>query len=363
MDQPSALNFEMDSSAVPTPSQGMSSPKPSTPDAIADTAAMTDEAMAAASRQHPIPPASEPMQYRAIGLIEGVYTPSDDQFTRGNLKTDDDTAIDAVLLGRVLSLVKKHINLEKPHLWVVYPRTREKGYDLHAQIVGIWEPENLSKVVLDASDEESDEPEDEPDTDDDSAAASETEIAAPEEPAPKPSGLVAIPPKPPAAPVAAAPPPEEVRDPVDGYFSIRGEVLFYSEENKNLIVRIQQTSKKKDKPPKAFKLHLNGELEGKTVGYFWDFQVQREGNLLVVKESKMIGLVPPRKRKGRPEGPGNKKRPPSRKPRKPFRSGEGGPPQQAAPREGSHREAPREAPSRPIKRSNRPPREPQGEQS
>ncbi len=97
------------------------------------------------SRQLPIPPASEPKQYRAIGLIYGKYVPSDEQFTRGNLIAADDLAIDSVLLGRVMSLVKKHIDLEKPHLWVVYPRTRNKDRDLHAQIVGVWEPEKLNR--------------------------------------------------------------------------------------------------------------------------------------------------------------------------------------------------------------------------
>ncbi len=100
----------------------------------------------AALRQVPIPPASEPLQYRAIGLIRGVYEPSEEQFTRGNITTEDEIPIDAVLLGRVMSLVKKHIDLTQPHLWVVYPRTRPNNSDLHAQIVGIWEPENLNQV-------------------------------------------------------------------------------------------------------------------------------------------------------------------------------------------------------------------------
>uniref|UniRef100_A0ACD5H145 Uncharacterized protein n=1 Tax=Desertifilum tharense IPPAS B-1220 TaxID=1781255 RepID=A0ACD5H145_9CYAN len=43
-----------------------------------------------------------------------------------------------------MSLVRKHIDLEQEHLWVVYPRTREQEDNLHMQIVGVWEPENLS---------------------------------------------------------------------------------------------------------------------------------------------------------------------------------------------------------------------------
>jgi hypothetical protein len=97
----------------------------------------------------PIAPPSEPMQYRAIGLVQGTYTPDEEQFNHGNVITDDGAVIDAVLLGRVTSLVKKHIDLEKSHLWVVYPRTRrgdedsDVEQDLHIQIVGVWEPETL----------------------------------------------------------------------------------------------------------------------------------------------------------------------------------------------------------------------------
>ena len=60
-------------------------------------------------RQHPIPPVTEPMQYRAIGLVNAVYVPQDENtLTRGVLRCEDGTEIEAVLLGRVLSVVKRH---------------------------------------------------------------------------------------------------------------------------------------------------------------------------------------------------------------------------------------------------------------
>lgn len=207
------------------------------------------------TRQQPIPPASEPMQYRAIGLIQGKYQASDEQFTRGMLVTPDGTRIDAVLLGRVMSLVKKHLDLEQSHLWVVYPRTRDKNNDLHMQIVGVWEPEKLAQgESVDESVEESTQ---------DSASA-----------------------------IANSPNHE------DGYFSIRGEVLFYVPEDQRMVVKIQQLPRPGSEQGKMFKLNLNGVLPGnKSVGYFWDLQVQREDNLLVVQEGGVIGLVPPKKRK------------------------------------------------------------------
>src|SRR5689334_6494987 len=71
-----------------------------------------------ADRQQPIPPPSEPMQYRAIGLVRGRYCASDEQFTQGILLTTDGVELNAVLLGRIMSLVKNHLDLEKEHLWV-----------------------------------------------------------------------------------------------------------------------------------------------------------------------------------------------------------------------------------------------------
>ncbi len=101
---------------------------------------------AGSSRHCPIPPPSEPKQYRAIGLVRGRYVATEEQFTRGEMTTSDGTAVEAVLLGRVMSLVKNHLDLNEEHLWVVYPRTREIEQDLHLQIVGVWEPEKLQKV-------------------------------------------------------------------------------------------------------------------------------------------------------------------------------------------------------------------------
>jgi uncharacterized membrane protein YgcG len=200
--------------------------------------------------QRPIPAPSEPMQYRAIGLVRGTYTPSEEQFTRGVMLTDDGTEVEAVLLGRVMSLVKNHLALEKEHLWVVYPRTRDREGLLHLQVVGVWEPENLSQSTVD-----------------------EAEVAEPE--------------------VAYQP-----SDEVEGnQFSIRGEIVYYSEEEKKTVVKITQAVRKKqDTEPKAFKLNLEGVLPGiKTIGYFWDLSVMRVDQALTIQSGSVIAIVPPQK--------------------------------------------------------------------
>lgn len=208
-------------------------------------------------RQQPIAPPSEPMQYRAIGLVRGRYVPSDDQFNRGYLQTADGSTLDAVLLGQVMSLVKKHLDLEASHLWVVYPRTREKQAGLHIQIVGVWEPEALQ-------------------AEDGSTAVGSEGSAAPQ---------------------------------ADDYFSVRGEVMFQSPDQEYVVVRIQQSPRKTSEEPKSFKLRLEGALPTRAVGYFWDLEAQRQGNQLVIQEGQSIAMVPPKKpaqKSKRPLSAGNR---------------------------------------------------------
>jgi hypothetical protein len=217
--------------------------------------------------QRPIPAPSEPMQYRAIGLVRGAYQPSEEQFTQGSLTTQDGSVLQAVLLGRVMSLVKNHLNLEQEHLWVVYPRTREREKILHLQIVGVWEPENLTQS----------EPGD--------TEAQGEDAQREKEPGEEEQTSV---------PAVSYLPSSEL--PSDD-FSIRGEIVYYSPENKQIAVKIQQKLRKKgEEQTKEFKLNLQGTLPGtKTMGYFWDLNVVRQGQDLVVQDGTLIAIVPPRK--------------------------------------------------------------------
>ncbi|MEG4280924.1 hypothetical protein QUA62_26170 [Microcoleus sp. MON1_C1] len=247
-----------------------------------------DEDIPSVMRQHPIPPPSEPRQYRAVGLVRGRYTQSEEQFTRGMLIAADGTAIDAVLLGRVMSLVKNHLDLEQEHLWVVYPRTRQEDGNLHAQIMGVWEPETLKKPPEPSSDEENQE-------------AAEIEASG-------------------EASTASLPPSEP--DVEDGYFSIRGEVIYQSQdEEKYVIVKIKQAPRKNDDKMKFFKLKLKGDLATKAIGFFWDFHVKLKADSLMIEQANNIGALPIKKRKfppgSKPPGgfKGGGKRPFTPKPR------------------------------------------------
>ena len=225
------------------------SPQPSVQSSLPPDEATQDEATRPLAGHHPIPPPSEPMQYRAIGLVHGRYQPSEEQFNRGAIiTTEEGIHLDAVLLGQVISLVKKYLDLEQSFLWVVYPRTREKQDTLHLQVVGVWSEEGFGPMADEQKSTKSD-------------------------------------------PINAL-----VKPLQDGYFSIRGEIVFHAPERQFVIVQVQQAPRKKGDSPRHFKLQLAGTLASKTLGYFWDLQVQREGANLVIQEGTPIGLLPPKKK-------------------------------------------------------------------
>lgn len=222
----------------------------------------------------PISPPSERMQYRAIGMLKGKYIASEEQFNRGNIAVEDGTLIDAVLLGRVTSLIKKHVDLAVDHLWVVYPRTlysEENVPALHVQIVGIWEPETLNADTQPSEDESDGGPR--------YLSTAEAEAEA-------------------------------------DMFSVRGEIAKYTEEKDEIVVNIVQKSKSETaKPKRPFKLLISGKLNGRATGYFWDLQVERQEGQLVLKESKQIAVVPPKRKPKSARKEGGNRRPSAGKPR------------------------------------------------
>lgn len=238
----------VESPSVPPPLRRITPPA-NTPSVVAKPSPALEE-IPADVLNHPIPPPSEELQYRAIGLIEGQYQPSEEQFTRGILRTAEGTELDAVLLGRVMNLVRKYLKTEGSYLWVVYPRTRQGSETLHVQIMGVWAPEIMGKPAL----------------------------------------------------AESAPPL------IPDYFSIRGEVVFQSQEREVIIIKIRQAKKSLKGKDTSFKLRLIGTLPSKGVGYFWDLNVQRQGPDLAIQTATVVANVqkPQRRKKpGRPTKPGS----------------------------------------------------------
>ncbi|MEO1400025.1 MAG: hypothetical protein AAFV72_02090 [Cyanobacteria bacterium J06635_1] len=287
-------------------------------------------------RQHPISPPSEPMQYRAIGLLRGRYCPSEENFNRGYILTQDDTQVSSVLLGRVTSLVKKHLEIESNHLWVVYPRTiADEDNALSVQIVGVWEPETLGvedeeteaqeteAQEIEAQKTEAQEIEaQETEAQEAEVQSSETGVEATTEvpeaseaekadesvgaDEPESSDAAVTETKSDAKPEVPPIPSDELQS---DYFSIRGEVVKYVEDKAEIHINVLQKLRSNSKQ-RPFRLVLSGHLEGKTIGYFWDLNVERQAQHLVLTEGTQIAAVPPKKKKkgGRRGGPGGGKR-------------------------------------------------------
>ena len=63
--------------------------------------------------KNPIPKVTNQLQHRAIGIVYGKFIPiSNEQLNRGFLVDNKDEKIETVVLGKALSLLKKHIDLK-----------------------------------------------------------------------------------------------------------------------------------------------------------------------------------------------------------------------------------------------------------
>jgi len=197
-------------------------------------------------QNHPIPSVTDPLQYRAIGIVRGIYKPqNDDNFTRGALIDSKGNEIDSVLLGRVITLIRNHVSLEKPHLWVVYPRCRN-NQNLHLQITGIWEPSTLNK---DLSFKE---------------GLNQNSILK-----------------------------NDSDDLLEGddYFSIRGELIFTNPEAKEVVIKIRQKPRNQQKKAVPFKVNLKGEVPNTYLKQFISLDVRRVDYELLVEDFQIIGSL------------------------------------------------------------------------
>lgn len=196
-------------------------------------------------RPHPIPPVSEPQQYRAIGLVRGVFEPLDpDQPTRGSLLTSDGTSLEVVVLGRLLTLMRRHLDISQPHLWVVYPRSRDDK-TLHLQLMGVWEPSTLSR-----------------------------------------------------AEEAGELPPTDSLPEGDDYFSVRGELIFTRPESGDVVVKVRQLPRADGSRPTPFKLNLSGTIPLEALRHFVSIEGRRQGQMLAIDRYEVIAELPQRGNRG-----------------------------------------------------------------
>ena len=186
-----------------------------------------------------IPKVTNQLQHRAIGIINGKFTPlSNEQLNRGFLIDNKDEKIETVILGKALSLLKKHIDLKKSYYWIVYPKNKNTQ-NLHLQVAGIWEPYQLNNFPNDSS---------------------KTNF----------SKLL------------------EELDLKDNYFSVRGQLIFVNTKKKEIVIKICSATKLKNSKNKNFKLVIKGELSLQLLQSFVSLDINRDGNSLQLINYEVI---------------------------------------------------------------------------
>ena len=189
--------------------------------------------------KNPIPQVTNNLQYRAIGIINAKFTPQEsEKLNKGFLIDNKGEKIETVILGKALSLLKKHIDLEKSYYWVVYPKNKNTQ-NLHLQVVGIWDPYKLNDFQNDSTKNNF-------------------------------SKLL------------------EELDLKDNYFSIRGELVFVNTKKKEIVMKICSASKLKNLKNKNFKIVIKGELSLELLNSFVSLDVNREGNSLKLISYEVI---------------------------------------------------------------------------
>ena len=189
--------------------------------------------------KNPIPKVTNQFQHRAIGIINGKFTPYDgEKLNRGFLIDNKDEKIETVVLGKALSLLKKHIDLKKSYYWIVYPKNKNTQ-NLHLQVAGIWDPYQLNDFPNDSS---------------------KTNF----------SKLL------------------EELDLKDNYFSVRGELVFVNTQKKEIVIKINPAVKSKNLKNKNFKLVIKGELSLELLHSFVSLDIDRDGNSLKLIKYEVI---------------------------------------------------------------------------
>ena len=187
----------------------------------------------------PIQKVTNKLQYRAIGIVNGVYNPHDkEQLNRGTLIDKKGQKIETVVLGKALSLIRKYINLKKSYFWIVYPKNKNTQ-NLHLQISGVWDPYELNEIENQNS---------------------------------KRNNLEVL----------------EEFNLTDNYFSIRGELVYINTEKKEFIIKICSSNKSNKLKNNNFKLVIEGELSLDILRNFLSLEVVREGTTLRMVKYEVV---------------------------------------------------------------------------
>ena len=192
--------------------------------------------------KNPIQEVTNKLQYRAIGIVKGIYKPNNiDQLNRGTITDKEGKIIETVILGKAISLIKKYINLEKDYFWIVYPRNKNIN-NLHLQVAGIWDPYQLNQ--LDKNNSEKD-----------------------------PNDLL------------------EELNLNNNYFSIRGELVYVNTKKKEIVIKICSSPPSKRSKYSTFKIIIEGEIPLQFLNNFVSLDLIRDGNTLRMVKYEIIEKI------------------------------------------------------------------------
>ena len=187
----------------------------------------------------PIPKVSNKNQFRAIGIVFGIYKPHEKNlFNKGFIEDSNGLKIDTVVLGKALHIIKNFINFEKQYYWIVYPRNKDSN-KIHLQIAGIWDPSNFKNNDVENINKTND--------------------------------LL------------------HSMDLKNNLFSIRGKLIFINIQEKELIIKICPSNQSKNlKKNKSFKVLIKGEISMKYINSFVSLDVMRIENSLFLEKFEII---------------------------------------------------------------------------
>ena len=192
--------------------------------------------------KNPIQEVTNKLQYRAIGIVKGIYKPNNiDQLNRGTLTDKEGKILETVLLGKAIALIKKYINLEKDYFWIVYPRNKNIN-NLHLQVAGIWDPYKLNQ--FDKNNSEKD-----------------------------PNELL------------------EELNLNNNYFSIRGELVYVNTKKKEIVIKICSSPPSKRSKYSTFKIIIEGDIPLQFLNNFVSLDVIRDGNTLRMVKYEIIEKI------------------------------------------------------------------------
>ncbi len=192
--------------------------------------------------KNPIQEVTNKLQYRAIGIVKGIYKPNNiDQLNRGTLTDKEGKIIETVILGKAIALIKKYINLQKDYFWIVYPRNKNIN-NLHLQVAGIWDPYHLNQ--FDKNNSEKD-----------------------------PNELL------------------EELNLNNNYFSIRGELVYVNIKKKEIVIKICSSPPSKRSKYSTFKIIIEGEIPLQFLNNFVSLDVIRDGNTLRMVKYEIIEKI------------------------------------------------------------------------